>query len=512
MPVDDRFTIGPVPGGPPGRTPFDEEVDFEEESKFEKYKPYIKKYGPYVALAVVAIIVLYVIYLLVFTGIEEVTFTIVDTEGNPVVAYFKLKAPKKDKPIAEEAGKSSYGPYTLRHGIYLVTVTTPGYKFVDETIKIDEDTTNIKIVLEKDLGLEITEVEFPKVLSVGQYAEGYVIIKNRSYDTTNADLVLEGALKDLDIELEPKAISIPGTESIKVMMHINVPETLEVKDEKKGDTKTGSIRIKYLEKKATVKFKLFPMALLKYPKNIKFSGLDPARKREAIKTIKLTNMNNYDLENIRLSIQITSANQNDPEEVKNWFVFTTNGQNERVIERLESKSSKRNSIEEQIKISIPPTAKPELITGNIIIDSNSLPTPLYVHFTVEITRAVEAMLEIDLPPKAQIKIEQGLPEEKTVFIDIKNAGTVPVENVEVRVADRDVCNDKWLRFETKNTFGRIEVGEKRQITLTLTAPPSAPNKTTMRCRIEYTFTDAINGTVIQDMVDEVIEINVYRKD
>lgn len=470
------------------------EYEFEDEDTVqEKVKTatsFLKKNKKKIFLALALIVIGLLVYTLFFSGISEVTIQIKDTEGNPVNENsIELTNPKNQEIVFIASGRSNYN-FSVKEGAYNLKVIASTFKIVNKKISIVGKKTIENISLEKDMDLKISNIEFPDPLFAGQEAEASIEIQNKGSGLAKTELVFENP-KALEIESMSEEISIPGKSKRIARFKIRVPETIELKDKREGDTVQDKVRTKYLSEQVSFKYKILPFPNLRFNSSTSLSMRPGDTKNQRI---TVGNNNRFQVEGIEMDVEIISTQANDPDEVKNWFTFTR-GKDFGVI-------APHKSQELTLLVSVPLYAKKDFISGSIVYSAPFMSRPVKKDLTLKITEEIETSINLSIPPIVNISFDKKTNEFKKEnrTITISNRGDIDLENIVLAVSNPLECSSEWFKFlrAERITYPLLKKRQTEREAIEISAPQSArDNPEAVICKIRYFYIDPITKNSVE---------------
>lgn len=483
------------------------DAELYEESPIDKAKnilgPIIEKAkeNKKIIIAVLLIAILgFFAYDFLIGSVKQVSFSVKDSEGNPINASIKIFSEKGEELQRTTANQQ----IQLKTGNYKIDIIAPEFKSIRaREIQITANEQKL-IVLEKDLDFEISGT-LPEIFFTGQETAITLTIKNNETTEEQANLVLEGdAEKTMEIEYSKPIALIPGDNQIEAT--IKVDKDAEGKDT--GENKTIAIRIEGLtNKKAKIEAKY---SLIKFDERkltVKFGTSDKAdfREQDAGKTvsntIKVENKNDFEINDIQIEVEITSTEFSDKEEVKKWFEFSPSN-----ILNV----SKQNTGTITIILKIPETMEfpqgkeTETIKGVIYVRTSfyEKQLPLDLKVNKQKTGITIAGIQATYNPRekdGEYPIETG-------YIEIKNTGEVLLENFQVLV-ECNSKNESWLKIgagQTETEFDSLVKKTSKKIPFVITVPTGTPKNTIVYCKIGAIYFEPNNTMQQQELQVQIV--------
>lgn len=438
-----------------------------------------------IAIAIVALLVLFLLYDFFLGSVKEVSFLVNDTEGIEVsdASVKILGADGKTIATVESGGKTS-----LRKGTYSYSVIASGYKTKARQQFEVTDSTEISAILEKNLDVELSlEEQFPGKLVTGQIETVNVLLKNNSQSTQEVELVFEGSLgeKIMTASYEKPVSLSPGQRTVPVTFQVKTD--LANSEIKNG--LSGTIRVKGLNN-ASAK-KTFSFDLLSFDeRRVTISGttnFGTLKEGSALKENPFTirNQSTLDIENLEIVIAINDVEggYSSIEEVQKWFTFSR----EVPIPIIRAGGQEQIGIRVAVpvgEINFPENASTENIGGQIVFK----------------TSFFEIAKELDLvAAKSSTSIElSGLSNQTLSFDDdtgsyptkpgtlsLRNSGNLAIQNISLS----GKCNNEpaeWIIFGD-SFVAQIDPMETEQVNYIIQPPSSISSGTVMICSVTAKF-------------------------
>ena len=430
-------------------------------------------------------------------SLKEIEFSVKNTENEAIGDVgIRIYESEKDTPLSE---LSEGALIKLRYGKYRYEAAAPEYRADSGYFDVDaESPGSVEIILKKDIRVELQLDNFPEQLVTGQTdIELPLIIKNSAAAPAEVELVLEGALKELQAKMSPESLSVAGQGTSSSILSISVPATIAVKDQKKGDAKKGSIRVKYTSSKADVSFTLFKKPELKLsPTQIDFGKLKAGviGQGASIKTITIKNSSSaFAVGAVGKEIEITSMQQNanSEEDVLDWFSWSAD------IDAIEpEKSASANLI-----VNVPVEALSDLISGNVVFSTGYWEARIPLKLEVV---GAEIVLSISATNSGKVSLEKlaaGNYESKDVKLTLKNNSSVALEDFAIVNPIDEGCSGAWIDDIGKNIIDLLAAkGGSEEIIVTVSAPINAPIDEAQKCPIRVIYTAPTGERESQDFV------------
>ncbi len=486
--------------GPPTQGPIDTAADI------------IKQHGKQIVTLIILGIIGFFVYDYFIGSLVNVTIEARDTEGKLVGGMDgKLFAEGNNSPIKSFSGSTTL---SLRPGEYRVEwdASSTSYENPEDSLitvsKEDQSSEKTeKAIAEKNIPVSITNLSFPTALVVGETAAtGTLTLENKSTKAQTIELVYEGDFSPqlLSIATQPSTITLNPSQTMPVTLSITVPPTSVVKNIKNGDTKKGTIRIKYTTTSKGTSYTLFKSFSLdvnpKTPQTFSVTA-----NKLFTKTFTIRNTASADSpEGVLAEVQIKSAQNNDLGKITAWFSWNPSPPF--------NAPKKSENIPVVLNIMAPSTASSDTITGEIKIYTGFWTQT--IPFTLNLTEAV-VDIKITLDGSATSKkytinkdAITSQYETKNALLKLENDGSLAIENIQM---DAGTCGDYIKQLDTE-FFLDLTLAEKgksgasKTTTLQITAPPTALPGAEQNCLIQVSYIDPKTGDVIQkDPVNVQIE-------
>jgi len=455
--------------------------------KLNEFTPAIKQNAKKIVIGIAAIVVIYLLLDFLVLSQKPFTITVTDTEGNPILTNtISIYSGDSAKSFFSSSAQASYS-VSMKPGSYRVEASGgSSYKPFNKTIEANAGTP-IEIKIEKDMDLEIGTFDFPSELYSGQDATASVSVTNNSEKTENIELVFEGDLKEFKsaISSEPKTITLLGNNTTTATIRLSVPENIAVKNTKDGDNKKAIVRVKYTNAKSEAKeYKLYAKPVFELsPKKIT-KTINADSQKTNLTTISVKNKTSFPIKNISLSI--------DDDTIKNWFSFEPYS----TIPSLEPKETAQITVWAVVPIG----TNPETVTPNIIASTSGAQEIVTTGLTIK-----AAKLDfIATPSKDTINIPKdsagtGYRELIGEYIKLQNKGVVDIENIDV---EADVaCRDSWITFPQGKHVDKVSKGTTKEVSLRITAPPTATENLALSCQLTVDYDDPLSGEKRQQVIN-----------
>jgi hypothetical protein len=436
-------------------------------------------------------------------SLVEVTIEARDTE--------KKLAGTMDGKLFEGEGTSAIKSFSgsttlsLRPGDYRVEWDTGSSEYEDpgtSSFRVSSESKDGRqietTVFEKDIPVQLINFSFPSTLVVGQTAATATLtLENSSAQTQTIELVYDGDLdeKILDIATQPSTIIINPNATLPVTLSISVPTSTFVKNTKNGDSKKGTVRIKYTNESKGASYTLFKsLALDINPKTPQTFAV--TANKLYTKTFTIRNNSGVDIpESVKADVQVKSAQENDIPNTQKWFSwnpsspFTT--------------PKKSESIPIVLNILAPSNVLSDTITGEIKLYTGFWSQ--IVPFTLNLTEAL-VELKVTLDTTSGLKkyalqkdLVTGQYESKNALLKLENMGGLPIDNI---LMDVSTCPE-YIKQLDSGFFLDLKLPEKGKTgssattTLQITAPPSALPGGEQNCLLQISYLNPKNGDAVQ---------------
>lgn len=490
-----------------------DQIEFEDEGIAGQAKEAIepvKRFLPAIIAVIVIAVVAWLAYDYFIGSMLSVSLSVKDTEGRLLdESSIKVYAEGQSQPLLEDSGLGTYD-IKLRPGNYRYEATASGYALKKGSFSVSAEETEPVATLSKDIDVEILNFEqnFPNKLFAGGKSKFSVQLKNQSDSDATIELVAEDDIAGM---VESGPITVLGNSTQAATLEIRVPPGTNVKDAKKGDTKSAALRVKYTAKKSKAGFVLFPNPVLGI--KVDEAGFSAKAGEKDSDEISIKNSNDFSIEDLVLTIEITSAVNNSPAEVRQWFQFTEVANQPNPQEIAISTVPAKGTITKELQAIVPITAQKEAdIKGNVVLSAPCLAEPIKKTLTLDVTEGAEYGITLTLSPKSPVGIEwsetQGGYEEKMLDLKVKNSGKLGLENIVFAVANIIVCDEDWLVL-AENTIDSLQIGETKTLKLSASAPISVRGReATVYCSLRYRFDDPTQaGVYAEETLTNFIEVN-----
>ncbi len=478
-------------------------------SPIDTAKEFIQKNGKALIIILIVGVAGFFLYDYLIGSMVKVTLNTSDTEGSPL----DIIDAQLFEGTSSNAMKTFSGSITLdlRPGEYRVEFDTDGSEYANPgeysfsvSPEDKKDGIDEKISLEKDIDVSIDNVNLPSTLVAGQQdAQGTVTIRFGKNQHDPVELVFEDAYSALDVTVQPSTISGSPDVTIPVNIFISVPSAIKVSNTKTGDSKSGTVRVKYTKTQKKVPFVLFKTFAIDVNPKTPQTFAATANKLYT-KTFTLKNNAGADLsENIRAEVTIKSTQENNAGEIAQWFNWSPSQPFEPI--------KKGASIPIQMQLMAPSSSSTDTITGELKFYTGFWSQ--IIPFTLNLTEAkVELKATIDNAPLTKTytiaKNATGTYDVKNALLRLDNTGALPIENI---LFETGGCDEYIKLLDTSFFFDLVlaekgKTGSTKTTTLQITAPPTALPGSTQNCLVQLSYLDPKTGDVAQnEPINVVIE-------
>ncbi|MFH0970894.1 MAG: hypothetical protein V1776_05590 [Candidatus Diapherotrites archaeon] len=488
---------------PEYESPFESGGYVPNSSPLDRAKEFLQQHGKTIAIVLVLGIIGFFIYDYFLGSLVTVTLEARNTE-NVIIPLVegKLYETNGNSSIKTFAGNTTL---SLRPGEYRVEWDTGITEYEDlGSISLLVDRANQeggqteKTILEKNIPVNITNIDFPSALVVGQNAAvGTVTLENKSTQTQTIELVFEGDLdpKIIGIATQPPIITLNPNAILPVTLSISVPSTSIVKNIKNGDAKKGNVRVKYTKPKKEASYILFKSLSLdvtpKTPQTFKATA-----NKLYTKTFTLRNTSGIDSpEGAIAEALVKSTQNNDIPDIQKWFSFNPTPPF--------SLLKKSETMPVVLNILAPITAANDTITGEIHIYTGYWSEQIPFTLTIE-----EAPIGLKVTLDGGIGIKKytinkdsitGQWEFKNALLKLENTGDLPIENT---LLELEGCEAYIKQVDESFFYDLIlnengKTGDAKTTTLQITAPATALPGATQNCLLQVTYLNPKDGEAIQ---------------
>ncbi len=469
-------------------------------SPMDQAKDFIQKNGKSILVVLVVAVVGFFIYDYFVGSLVNTTIRITDTENKTLgVLDARLFEGSSTTPITTFSGTHTA---SLRPGEYRVEVNAGGSEYADPgtipfTISSEDKEAGFTqtVEVEKEIDASIESVELPQTFVAGQQnAQGTVTVRFGT-QAQPIELVFEDGFATMDITVQPAIISGVSGGVVPVSITFSVPSTIKVGNTKTGDSKTGTVRIKYTNNEKKSPFTLFKTFSLDVNPKTPQSFAVTANKLFT-KTFTLRNTSGADSsEAVQAEVTIKSTQENTITEIPTWFTWSPSVPFNAL--------KKGESLPVQMQLMTPPSALSDTITGEIRFFTGFWSQ--IVPFTLNLTEAkVELRVTIDNSATTKTysltKEAAGNYETKNALLRLDNQSALPIENI---LMDTGGCDD-YIKLLDTDFFLNLELAEKgktgstKTTTLQITAPLTALPASTQNCLVQISYLDPKTGDVTQN--------------
>ena len=419
-----------------------------------------------------------------FVGsIQKVSFSVKNSENEAINnATLRVYANGQANPLATFTGAKTL---ELKRGDYAYEVAASGYKPMKGVpFAVTPGENNVFVELSKNIDVDL-DLELPATLVVGQTLQGKIKLKNKKPAPETIDFVFEGVLAPDTLTILFDPITLGGNSSDEIPLTISVKEGADKK--KLGKDKKGSVRVKYTREKKDVVLSLIEFDPSKVTVNV--SRLDYGKVNAGDvkeKEVKVSNNNkDFDLKDVRVSLEDIRTQNNPAEVVRQWFTFFPE-----TVDSIGYGSKSAETI--NLRIEVPSNAANDKINARMQLKTDYWEKSLNVELDVE-GKAVALVLE-GVADKFVLSKDPttGKYETETDTIELANKGDVDVQSVSVAL-DSVKCDSSWASIEGLKSFDSIAPGRKEKDTrLLVTAPKQTPKDFIQTCLLLIRYSDAFN--------------------
>jgi len=472
---------------------------------YEEYEEYnwkatAKKFGKIAIMLLLIGAVGYVIYDFLIGSTVTVEFSVLNTEKKGITDSSISVEDESGAVVLSPDGLSSY-TLKLKRGLlgapktYIVRASADGYKSKNTEIIVQNDGALNEVKLVKDIDVEILGIWMPPQLFGNQEFDMIVEVANEGSSGEEIEFKFSGEFEEYGCRAVDNPVYVMGGAVQDFNVECTVPSVTGLERSTKGAPRDGSISIKYTTSSEKKEFMLFPEPSLIIGASVNFYGLHPTDEPKKKEDLLLQNRSTFPIYNVRLRIEITSAEKNGAENVKDWVYFTNANpatRDEMLVELIDSKEKYKEFIE----VNIPPTAIEEEIFGSIIVEAPFLEAPRKADLSIKISGSAEAELSYDIPSIVSISFSDGEAQDKIDSIELENNGNLDIENIDLYIKDSDDCTSRWLDFTTSASIPEIKAGESHDVTITLSAPPSADVGDYRACILMVSYIHPLTGDIV----------------
>ncbi len=468
------------------------EEEFYEDSPMDKAKETagmaidaVKANKKKIIIGLVALAILFFVADFFVFSIKEVSFSVNDTEGLELSdALVKISGTDGKEIETIRSGKK----ISLRKGTYFYSVALAGYKPLNRTSFEVQDAMEVEKTLEKNLKVEFSLMEdFPAKLVVGQRAELEAIFVNSSEAQEEIELVFEGGAgkETMDILYDTPLVLFPGQQT--VTLTVQVRNDLQ-KNQIKNDI-SGTIRVQGLDNpkaKETFSFDLiaFNQDKLRISGTTNFGAVEEGT-TSAEKKIKISNQNDFDIENLNIEILINETQFSPKDEVARWFNFST------PLPIPVIKAGREEEI--GITVSVPTgidfsdSATQENILGRFVFKTSFFEIPKELDLVV---RKSSAKLEFQGISNTSLTFnsQSGTYPQRQVTLKLKNPGNLAIKNISLT---SNCSGQNWITF-SKSFVNQVSPKSEESVIYILDVPSSADSGSITICSITATYDNPRN--------------------
>lgn len=455
-------------------------------SPLEVIKPHVGK----IALAIAAIIVVYIAYWFFIGSYHNVTVSITGKDGIEVAAISGEIV--QGGKILENIG-SKTSRFRLKEGDYTIEVRADGMSSESVPFTVGGKDSAESVVMEKDTDCEVSGIQLPKSAGDEIYtgSNPAIIMASSNGAEDTVEIILE-ADSGISLKTAVAQNTIPaGASNFPISAEINVAENISIKNNT-GDSKTLKFRIKGTSKKfeKTVTLKKRANVTVSTIPNLTITAGDRTSKEFTI-----TNKEKYALEG-RVAFTIKpSPKYNQALEVREWFSIIPES-----IEKL-SPGSTRVTIE----LDVPSSAQGDdfSVEFSAGAENQSWASSIQV-FDVKIEGA-KTLLEAKLK-SATAAPKQGQPGIPNTITLTNNTDFV-IEDIEVNVEPE--CYEIFIKDMTPvfiDSLSNQAPANTKTITFNSVAPLDARINEEKPCNITISYTDPLRPAEIMPIPDLIMKI------
>ncbi len=438
----------------------------------ETAKPIVRQNWKIIVAGIAALVVVYFLYSYFIGSVRSVEISVVDTEGLQIGnAGVRIYAKGSTTAVESFTGSKKV---SLRIGEYDADVVAAGYKTLRRNLygfEITPDTTEKEIVLEQNIDVELSVVDFPQQLFTGEVRKVVARVTNTGQQGAVVEVVAEGNLKsDATVSSQPVTIS-PGS-SADIELQIAVGAGIGSRTGRKG-----SLRVKGTLEEQSFAYGIveFNSADVRVSKtDIDFGTVDGGERVE--RTFDITNNGGADMAGIEFSVESISAQSNSGGEVKGWFSF-----NPARIGTLGRGTANKRTV--SVILDVPLDAKTDRIDGLIVLSTTYWEREMNIDLDV---KAVAATMTIEGlgATYSLTKDSSGNYRSETDPITIRSTGDIGLNDVRVSTD----CDSQWIAISNAS-LGNIEVGGRATTVLTIKAPRTFADNSSHVCNLRLTYQD-----------------------
>ena len=449
----------------------------------EKAKANRKK----IVAGIIVLAVLFLAYDFFIGSVRTVSFSVSDTEGNPVSASIRVLDTSGNEVARAKSGEQ----LSLKAGAYKIDVLSTDFKTLRAyPVNVSENGA-IPVKLEIDKSIELAGT-LPGTFATGETKEFTLTLKNNESLQENVKLVLEGdAAKVMKLDFGGAINAAPGDNIVSVKL--NVDKSVDSKDLGKG--KKFTIRIEGLDNsKAKVSGSYELVQFNDSKLKVKFGsstttanfGTVEAGETQA-KQLKVENENDFEIKDIKIEVDITSTEFTDASEVKTWFEFSP--ANTVSVDAKNDSPIIGITLRVPADVSFPEGKIEETIKGVIYFRTSFFEKQLSLDLKISKPKTGISVSGIRDSYTIQKKDSQYPPERG--FIEIRNSGEVLLNDFDVIV----ICDStgvNWLTVNSGSTeakFDSLAARETEKIPFEISIPASAKKDDTANCRVGVLYSE-----------------------
>jgi hypothetical protein len=362
-------------------------------------------------------------------------------------------------------------------------VSSGGYDAFDQSFSAGEEGV-FAVVLSKAFKSTIKSVEFPVQAFLGTTVEGTVTLSNRGSKNESVELVFEGDWKDA-VTGPTAPVLVPSGQDVPVRFSVSFDASTKIKNAKTGDSKKGTVRIRYSKAAAkTAEFTLLPApALTVSPLTLSKSNVASGSQNVQVGTIKVTS--NSDFAVPALSITVVTE---DPS-MHSWFSLS---------KTQLGPFAKRSDSDSVIVYVSPPASETDLsIAGSSKIVLSSEVFTKEIPLQVGVTKTVVALkpsLSTGTAAVQVAKTADGYEVKHNVEFRLNNSGDVALSNVDVVISPLICKSGGWVDFDSATThFDSIDPRATAVVKVRVSAPQTAESGDSQTCTLRAAFDNPVTG-------------------
>lgn len=476
---------------------FDQPVNYGD-SGYEEQPPQsgpfdlLKKNLKTIILLIVLLAVGFGLYQYFIGSIVPATINVQDFDGAGLEGSRIQLKELSGNSVFEQKNSGESNDLKIRSGEYSLTVEKPGYKTARQSISISSENDSISVKLEKISSIEFENIIVPMQIFAGQTVQAAIVLKNTGTKDETVEIVFESPDAKA-LELQSLTASVPAVTSIDSNFEITIPENFAIKDQKNGDVKKFTARIRHTGKKSKeISFKILPTPNIELAK-VAFTGLAAGQSRKI--DVKVTNHNKFDVSGIILSINLltTDFSQNQTEaqqyldDSKKWLEFVSPEKTTITIDKLKAGQSQTIPL----IANIPLSAQKATVFGKIILSSPDLIENIESDLVLSVSIETKVQVTAALSPKTiTVPYDKTKGEYSTkynaVTIAVKNNSQIDVQNIEIEISNPTNCPTVgWIEFVDDTVFDLAKTRAKTISTNISVAPNS--NGDPVQCSLEYKY-------------------------